>query len=57
MKDLKTDYNPDDYKYHRQDPFRYGYWDDEVNKPKEFLWNIAGVVALVIAFVLLAFIN
>jgi hypothetical protein len=57
MKDVKTDYNPDDYKFHRQDPFKYGYWDDEVSKPKEFLWNIAGVVALVVAFLLLAFLN
>lgn len=56
MKDWKTDYNRDDFYFHRQDPFKYGYWDNEV-KPKEFLWNIAGVVALVIAFLLLAFLN
>jgi hypothetical protein len=57
MKDVKTDYNPDDYKFHRHDPFRYGYWDDEVPSTKEVLWNIAGAIALVVGFLLLVFLN
>lgn len=57
MKDWKTDYNPDDYKFHRHDPFRYGYWDNEVPSTKEVLWNIAGAIALVVGFLLLVFLN
>lgn len=58
MKDYKRDYNPDHYRFPRHDPFRYGYWDDKVNKRanRELLWNVVGTVVLCIAIVLLLYV-
>ncbi len=58
MKNVRSDYNRDDFYFHRQDPFKYGYWDDEVTKSKrsEIVWNVVGSIVLCMVLVGLCFI-
>lgn len=50
MKDIKTDYNPNHFHYHRTDPWKNIPFEDE-KEPESSLWFV-GVMCLAAAVVL-----